>query len=357
MKKMNIIIVGVVGLLFVIPIFSGTCSAAEAFKPLTLKFANVFPENTFFSQHHKWWADEVEKRTGGRVKVQIYWVESLVKSKDMLAGIQSGFADIGLMAVLYHPSYFPLFGLVDHIYNAGQDYGAALLASLETAEKVPEVQAELEKAKIIYLGLHSSGQSLLGTKKCINSISDVKGMVVRSVAGARADYWKNLGANPVSMALPELYEALDRGTVNGLSGMNALILQSTKLYEVAKCLYMTGEGIAAAAGIAMNLEVFKKFPKDIQEMFVKLRTEYDLRFAQSLMDTESAVYREMETKYGVKIKYPSPEEQKILLEAGQKANESLLKKTESDGHTAARKVFEYYRKALKKYEDERAKRK
>ena len=63
---------------------------------MTLRYADGIPENSWFGKHHKWWANEVEKRSGGRLKVQIFWMESLVKFKDMLPGIQSGIVRLGL---------------------------------------------------------------------------------------------------------------------------------------------------------------------------------------------------------------------------------------------------------------------
>ena len=63
------------------------------------------------------------------------------------------------------------------------------------------------------------------------------------------------------------------------------------------------------------------------------------------------------TKYGVTLKSLTPEEQKINLEAGKQAQEYMLKKQESDGHGAVRKVWDYYMAARTKYEDERARKK
>ena len=95
-KKVAIFILVVLGLVFVTNSFSTICFGAEPFKPKTLKFATGgITETSFFGQHYKWWAEELEKRTGGRIKVQIFWLESLVKGKDMLPAIQSGYTDIG----------------------------------------------------------------------------------------------------------------------------------------------------------------------------------------------------------------------------------------------------------------------
>ena len=89
MRKIRLLlfIVGVVCITFLV---SGVSFAAPAFKPVTLRLADTVPEKSFYGELHKWWAQEVEKRTGGKLKIQIFWMESLVKWKDMLEGVQSG---------------------------------------------------------------------------------------------------------------------------------------------------------------------------------------------------------------------------------------------------------------------------
>jgi hypothetical protein len=89
-------------------------------------------------------------------------------------------------------------------------------------------------------------------------------------------------------------------------------------------------------------------------MMLKLRPEFMERYGKGTQDLEAGFLRDWQTKQGVKVKYPSPEDQKALNEAGQKAADFIIKKQESDGDKAARKVWDYYMASLKKYEDQRA---
>ena len=152
------------------------------------------------------------------------------------------------------------------------------------------------------------------------------------------------------MTMPDCYEAFDRGTIWGIGDTPASLFITFKLYEIAKCWYLTRHGVPAAAGFFMNLDVFRSFPKDIQETILKLREEYTERFGKALMDYEDGIYREMGAKHGVKFVEPSPEDKKALIEAGEKANDMMYKKAESDGYKAARDVVKFYRSALEKYE-------
>jgi len=77
--------------------------------------------------------------------------------------------------------------------------------------------------------------------------------------------------------------------------------------------------------------------------------------SQKIQDDEGKYFREWQTKHGVTIRYPSPEDRQLILEACKRAQDYIIKKQESEGHTAAHKVWDYYTSALKKYEDQRAK--
>ena len=354
MKKMYVLlIVAAWSLAFITPVFSTTCMAQEAFKPVTLKYADATPQQSWFGQQHQWWANEVEKRTGGKVKIQMFWMESLVKWKDMLPGVQSGIADLGWISSTYHPSNLPLYLMLDNPFAFRKDYFAAFLALIDTVDKEPNLKAEMERENIMLICPHISGLMQIGSKKPVESAKDLKGKTIRTYGGGRGEYLKSFGLNPIFMSYSDIYEALDRGTIDAAE-MVMMLSQTYKHYEVTKYLYMTNAGGALASGIYINRKVFNKFPKDIQEMLIKLRLEYSERYAKGTQDLEVGFYREWETKHGIKIVYPSPGDQKALQEAGQKATEFILKQQESAGHTGARKVWDYYMTALKKYEDQMA---
>jgi len=357
MKRMHLPVAVGVGLLLVTFVFSATCLAAESFKPITLKYAAPVVQQSWYGQQNQWWANEVEKRTGGRVKIQIFWMESLVKWKDMLQGIQSGIADIGWFSSTYNPSNVPLFLMLDNPLNCHPGrYVAAIMACNDTMDNQPDLKAELEREKIIMVANHNSGMAQIGLKKCPNSLKDLRGKSIRSYGGGQIKTYENLGMNPTFLSYSDIYEAIDRGTVD-ISNIAVTLSDAFKHYEVMKCVYMTNGGVAIATGLFMNRDVFKKLPKDIQDILLSLRTEYGIRYGKGVEDGETTVRRAWETKHGVTFKELSPEDQKIFVEASNQATEYLLKKQEADGHTAARKVWNYYLSALKKYEDQEAKKK
>jgi TRAP-type C4-dicarboxylate transport system substrate-binding protein len=318
-------------------------------KTFAFKFATSVPEKSFMGGLQKWWANEIEKRTNGRVKIQIFWMESLIEWKDMYHGVKSGVAEIGNPCSTYDPSIFPLFMVLDMPYNV-RDYWAGNMAAIDTAENEPHLKAELEKAGIKFLANHNSGFFQMATRKPFTSISELRGKSFRTFGGARIKWMENLGINPIFMSYGEIYEAMDRGTIFGFD----LVFQLSdafKHYEVCKYVGLANSGLVVTCPTSINLKVWNSLPKDIQDVFLKVREEYAARFAEELYKLESGFMEKWKTKHGVTIQKLSPEEDRIAREAGRKAQEWFLDKQEAGGHPA-RKVWDYFQKSQRKYEEE-----
>lgn len=357
MRKMMILILAALFLGSVATVTSTTSMAAEQAKPITLTAAFPQPDPSFLSEQYKWWANEFGKRTGGKVTIKSHWMQSLVKYKDALPSVQSRFVDIAYLGAVYHPSNLPYFMMVDTLYNCDEDYVAAMLAVFDTVENEPHVKAEMEKNKIVMLANYHGGQCQFGSKKCISSVKDLQKKSIRTMGGVRAEFHKALGATPVPLIMTDIYEAVDRGTIDMWADVGIMPVHIDKISQVAPCVFMASYGSPLCYGVFMNADVFKSLPKDVQEMIPKLRRDFGIRFAQTLMELEESFFKEDEKKYGVKRIYPSAEDKKVLREAGQKANETFIKQQEAGGHKGAGDVVAYYTKALKKYEAERAKKK
>jgi len=316
----------------------------------TLKFADAFPPKSFPGGLHKWWASELEKRTNGRIKVKLFWMGSLVKWKDMLHGVSAGIADVGHIASTYHSSELPLFMLIDLPYNA-TDYWAAMMACTDTAWNEPNLRAELERNNIKVIGPWCSGGFNICTRKAFRSLADLKGETFRSYGGAWINLAQNVGINPIFMPYSEIYEALDRGAIDGNFNCPWQISDAFKHQEVVKQASAIDWGfIVGGSSIQMNLKVWNGLPKDIQEIIKQLCFDTTEYWTKKLHEVEAPIKVKWE-KAGVICNEMSPEDDAIMRAAGQKAQDAFIKKLESQGHPA-RKTWDYFRSRVAHYEKE-----
>ena len=114
----------------------------------------------------------------------------------------------------------------------------------------------------------------------VKTMDDWKGLMVHSISPIVASFVETIGGAPVAMPFPEIYSALDKGTVDAsmfaTTGMIAF-----NVHEVASHVTLCYP-IPAAISVTMNLDVWKSLPKDIQDILVeeglKAQRETNARF-------------------------------------------------------------------------------
>jgi TRAP-type C4-dicarboxylate transport system substrate-binding protein len=176
-------------------------------------------------------AKQVKADTGGRISISVYPNGELVTETNAVSSIVSDSADIGV---------------------GGDDQFAALMPGVDVASEPGFVTTWTEAQQIQmsaavrtlltdqytahglhFLGLIPDGFTYLITQKPINQPSDLKGVKVRVPGTATASVISTLGGTPVTLALGDVFEALEVHTING-AATTATSFDSFNLYQVAK---------------------------------------------------------------------------------------------------------------------------
>ena len=329
---------------------------AEELKQQTWKVAIPTGEKGWFGDMHKWWGKEVEKRSGGKIKIQFYWSSSLVKWADALPAIQSGICDISWISSSYHPAQLPNYMALDHMFNNGDDYVAAVKASYDVMQNQPDLKAELDKNNVVPLMAHVSGLAPVGTKAEMKSLSLLNGKTLRTYGGARTEFYKGLGWNPIFMTFNDMYPAMDRGTVDALGELVILLSNVFKLNEVVKHVHMMnppgykGNGGVIGSAFFVNGTKFNALPAGTKKMLMDLKDEYGVKYASELMKLEGTIKSQWVAKNKIKFAVSSPADEKLILKAGTAANEKFFNDLEAKGATNVRKVVKYYTDSRIKFE-------
>jgi TRAP-type transport system periplasmic protein len=96
-----------------------------------------------------------------------------------------------------------------------------------------------EKAKLRYLSIFMRTPRILTTSKPVNKVGDLKGLKIRvPEMPARLALWRAMGASPTPLAFPEVFTALQLGTIDGQENPVGLIY-SSKFHEIVKYLALT----------------------------------------------------------------------------------------------------------------------
>jgi TRAP-type transport system periplasmic protein len=243
---------------------SGPVSAA----PINLTYSIFFPPTHGQCQAATSWAKEIEKRTNGQVKIQIFPTGTLTKPQQCYDGVVNGISDIGMSVFAYTRGRFPVMEALDLPLG----YPSGLVATRTANEFFNKYQPkELNDVKVLYL--HGHGPGLLHTKKPVQSIEDMAGLKIRST-GLSARIVEALGGVPVAMPQNAAYEALQKGVVEGTFAP----METLKGWKQAEVIKDTTDsksvGYTTAMYVVMNRAKWSKLPADVQEVFEAVSKEW-----------------------------------------------------------------------------------
>ncbi|QOY34606.1 TRAP transporter substrate-binding protein DctP [Anaerobacillus isosaccharinicus] len=240
-------------------------NGANSEKKIELTYAFFAPANTFPAVQMEKWAEELEARTNGRVKVNTFPGGSLLTAENMYQGVANGIADIGLSSTTYEPGRFPLLAIAD----MPSGYPNATVASKVLHQLVSEYPPEaFNNFKIITT--FATEPSFIQSQLPISNLNELKGKQLR-IAGAATPIMEKLGAAPVGMSQAEVPEALQTGIVNGFVSSRE-VLQDLKLAEMVS--YITDYPLTINTFVAvMNQDVWNSLPKDVQQVIDELNAE------------------------------------------------------------------------------------
>ncbi|MCM8768400.1 MAG: TRAP transporter substrate-binding protein [Candidatus Omnitrophica bacterium] len=237
-------------------------------KPFELSYSIFFPATHKQTVLATEWAKEIEKRTGGRVKITVFPGGTLTPANKCYDGVEKGLSDIGMSVLAYTRGRFPLTEVIDLPLGYKSGLQATQLINAYYKKFKPE---EFNTVKVMYF--HAHGPGLLHTKKEVKTLEDIKGLKIRCT-GLAAKIVTSLGGVPVAMAMGETYDALSRGVVDGsLAPMEAL--EGWKWGEVVKSTTIS-RAVAYTTGffVVMNKEKWASLPDDIQKIIEKVNQEW-----------------------------------------------------------------------------------
>ncbi len=277
-------------LLFSLTSVFGSAVAAEE-KPITLSFATFFPPSHFMcTKVIPQYIKEVEKATNGRVKIVVYPAGTLLKAPETYDGVVAGTADIGNSVPAYTRGRFPV---LEGFELPGIYFGSCAATTMVATDGVKKFQPkELQDTKPLII--FSVGPGSLYSKKEVKSLDDVKGMRIRAT-GLTAKSIKALGAIPVAMPMPEVYEALSKGVIDGTIAPPE-VLKGWKQAEVTDYITILPPVYNSLQYFVMNKDKWNSLPKDIQEAINKVNEGFALKTGL-IWDSEM---KENGIDYGIK---------------------------------------------------------
>jgi len=298
-------------------------SKTFAQQPITIKALMAWPENYTSNGAFREWVKKVNELGKGKVMIKVIGGPEAIPLFEQIGALKRGVVDVVHTAAAYYMGVIPeveAFGL------------SRLNPEEERARGFYDLMVEIHKAHgIMYLG-RMQGVAPLGTlctKVNLKSPRDLAGLKIRSVPIYDA-FLKELKAVPVTIPVPEIYTALERGVVDGFIQPLAGGFTSLGFHEVVK--YIVNHYFYQLPGTAlMNLEYWNKLPQDTKNFLMDTIKENEKIIGKIFLSYHETELEKAQ-KGGVKLINFSPEDAKWFIETAYRMGwENLLKKSPKYG--------------------------
>ncbi len=250
----------------------------ETFR-LTIGAGHPVDASTWITSMRDYLEVEVKKRVEATTPHKIEWVEayggSVAKLGEVLEAVESGLMDIGDVHIPFEPSKLMAHNFAYFIPFGTPDALVASKASKKVYDDYPQLKEILEKKyNQVFLGIGGVSCYNLVTTFPWEKVEQLKGRKI-AAAGPNIPWLLPIGIVPVQSNLNEAYTSMQTGVYQGWV-MLAQPTVSFKLHEVAKYFTITEFGAIPNVLITINRNTWKKFPKEVQEIFLDVGSKYHL---------------------------------------------------------------------------------
>jgi TRAP-type transport system periplasmic protein len=260
--------------------------------------ASAYPGTNFHTETLTQFAADVDKATGGQLKITVHSNAALFKAPEIKRAVQSGQAQAGEVLLANFENESPLFG-ADGVPFLATSYKNA--RSLYDAQR-PVLQRYLDKQGLMLLyAVPRPAQGLYSTK-AVDSISDMRRIKWRAYSPATARMGELMGAQAVTVQAAELSQAMATGVVEAFMTSSTTGVDS-RIYEHIRNFYDVQAWLPKNA-VLVNAKAFQALPKPQQEALLNAAAAAEERGWKASQEKNEAA-KKLLAERGMKVHQPS----------------------------------------------------
>jgi len=314
-------------LLFIAVLFFVITPLQAKDKPVELSFAlHIPPKAALYPKSLVPWAEEIEKRTDGQLKIKFYLSQTLVATRDSYDAVVNGIADISWFFTGWAKGRFPLLEVMDLPYLTKSTFAGSHVMT-QLYEKFPEIQNELKDVQPLWFWT-TMPYEIHTSKKPIKSLADMKGMKFASNPGARLAL-EAAGAVAVPMGTPNIYQTVEKGVTDGCAAAWGSF-KAFKFAEVTK--YHTNVHLGGMGTFfVMNKEKWNGLSEEFQKVIKAVTAEMMPDLTSEVVTKEGELGRKQATDLGQDIFDLSEEERVEWVKSGEVVYQKWVNDMEAKG--------------------------
>ncbi|TAG75825.1 MAG: C4-dicarboxylate ABC transporter substrate-binding protein [Burkholderiales bacterium] len=286
--------------------------------------ASAYPATNFHTVNLNAFAADVDKATGGKLKITVHANAALFKAPEIKRAVQTGGAQAGEILLANYQNEWPIFG-ADGLPFLADSYDEAM--KLYRVQKPMMDKKMAEQGMLVLYSVPWPPQGIY-SKKPLASAADLKGSKWRAYSPATARIAELVGAQPVTVQAAELSQAMATGVVESYMSSGSTGFD-TKTYEHIKNWYDTQAWLPKNA-VLVNKKAFDALDKVSQDAVLKAARDAETRGWEASKKTNTDSIENLK-KNGMQIHKPSTQLAADMKKVGDTLLQEWLKNAGDEG--------------------------
>lgn len=258
----------------------------------TLKLGHVANDAHPWNKAFLYLAATVDRKSGGRLHIDVYPNSQLGSERDMITAIQLGRLDMTMSGELLQ-NWAPKAALLAIPYAIKNSAHMAKLVNGPIGQLIE--QEIIERTHLIPVAWFERAPRNLTSNKPIRQPMDLNGMTIRVPnVPIFVFVWSALGANPIPMAFNQVFSALKEGAIDGQENPLDLI-QSASFFQVQKYVNKT-EHVRSWIYVLIGKRQFDALPEDLQNILLESAKEMQVYEHQLAVETQKKLVQQLQAE-------------------------------------------------------------
>lgn len=288
--------------------------------------ATSSPEDTVTQLFSEKFAEEVDRLSDGKMKIQVYPNSTLGGDRELLESCKDG--DIPFVVQNTAPQVTFMKDVAVFDIPCVFDSIEEVRNKVDDAKFYGLMEDVYKDAGYKLLGYADQGFRVMSTNKNITSLSDFKGQKIRTMENPyHMAFWKSLKANPTPMTFSEVYIGLQQGTIDAQENPYEVIV-SSRLYEQQDYVVETNH-LPHLISLIVSDEFFEGLSKKEQNVITEA-SEIAKKYAREQSDTRIAEKIKVIEESGTKIVPMSEELRQEVRDASKGVTEEICHSVSKD---------------------------
>lgn len=286
------------------------------------------PEHVQDSMAMRPFSEEVAELTEGRINFQLYAGGALGGPAETFDNIVTGIMDSGWGLQGYNAGKWNIHSVLQLPFLAEGTGGELSVVAQELYNQFPEIQEEYDEVKLLWV--HAADPYAIVTKgKAVHSLEDVRGLRLRTPSIEGGKMIESWGATPVSMPAPEIYDAMQKGVIDG-GVLPVAALADFNLFDVVD--YVTvGNFNTSLFYVAMNKSSWERIPAEDQAIIDELIGLPMAQKAGQAFDYQREQAANQAIEGGIEFIELNDTERQEFIDAAQGVTDEWLENMEAQG--------------------------